>query len=215
MLDAFWAREPTTVGHVLQEAKTGLAISTQLGFAHKLFGPRGPFPAQDVDGMAAAIVMVQRSLAKGCYGATVKFKMVRKFRAVVSNIYHSSIEGQGATVMAKDTRKLQVTKCPTYTAFFERFCHGMHKRMGDIVRPERALSHDILRAIMEELDRDWERRHHAWIDVHGKGEKGKESNALMLKERKVREETIFVALPEEIRRPTYLCVSRITLQIIF
>jgi hypothetical protein len=29
----------------------------------------------------------------------------------------------------------------------------------------------------------------------------------MLKERKVREETIFVALPEEIRRPTYLRVS--------
>jgi len=27
------------------------------------------------------------------------------------------------------------------------------------------------------------RRHHAWIDVHGKGEKGKESDALMLKER--------------------------------
>jgi hypothetical protein len=37
------------------------------------------------------------------------------------------------------------------------------------------------------------RRHHAWIDVHGKGEKGKESDALMLKERKVREETVFVA----------------------
>ncbi len=156
MLDAFWAREPTTVGHVLQEARTGLALSTQLGFAHKLFGPRGPFPAQDVDGMAAAIVMVQRSLAKGRYGATVQFETVRKFRAAVSNIYHSSIEGQGAMVMAKDTRKLQVTKCPTYTAFFERFCHGMHKRMGDIVRPERALSHDILRAIMEELERDWE-----------------------------------------------------------
>jgi len=37
----------------------------------------------------------------------------------------------------------------------------------------------------------------------------------MLKERKVREETIFVALPEEIRRPTYLRVSQITLRIIF
>jgi hypothetical protein len=55
------------------------------------------------------------------------------------------------------------------------------------------------------------RRHHAWIDVHGKGEKGKESNALMLKERKVREETIFVELPEEIHRPMYLRVSRKTL----
>jgi len=29
----------------------------------------------------------------------------------------------------------------------------------------------------------------------------------MLKERKVREETIFVALPEEIRRPSYLRIS--------
>jgi len=31
----------------------------------------------------------------------------------------------------------------------------------------------------------------------------------------VREETIFVALPEEIRRPTYLRVSRITLDNVF
>ena len=58
--------------------------------------------------------------------------------------------------MAKDTRKLQVTKCPTYTAFFERFCHGLHKHMGDIVRPERALSHEIMVAIQAELEKDWE-----------------------------------------------------------
>jgi hypothetical protein len=156
LLDAFWAREPTTVGHVLLEAKSGIAIATQLGFADKLFSPRGPFPAVDVDGMAAAIVMVQRSLAKGKYSDTVQFETVRKFRAAVSNIYHSSVEGQGAMVMAKDTRKLQVTKCPTYSSFFERFCHGMHKRMGDIVRPERAVSHDIIKAIMADLERDWE-----------------------------------------------------------
>jgi len=144
MLDAFWAREPTTVGHVLQGARTGLAITTPLGFAGKLFGPRGPFPVQDADRMAAAIVMVQHSLTKGRCSDTVQFETVQKFRAAVSNVYHSSIEGQGAMVMAKDTRKLQVTKCPTYTAFFECFCHGMHKRMGDIMRPERALLHEIL-----------------------------------------------------------------------
>jgi hypothetical protein len=134
----------------------GLAIATQMGFVHALFGPRGPFPATDADGMAVAIVMVQHSLARGRYSNTVQFETVCKFRAAVSNIYNSSVEGQGAMVMAKDTRKLQVTKCPTYTAFFERFCHGLHKHMGDIVRPERALPHEIMVAIQAELEKDWE-----------------------------------------------------------
>jgi len=58
-------------------------------------------------------------------------------------------------VMAKDTRKLQVTQCPTYSDFFECFCKGMHKRIGDIVCPDRALSHDILKQIMEAFERDW------------------------------------------------------------
>jgi len=60
-------------------------------------------------------------------------------------------------VMAKDTRKLQVTKCPTYSDFFERFNKGLHKRMGDIVRLDRALSHPILKEIVLAVDEDWER----------------------------------------------------------
>jgi hypothetical protein len=46
------------------------------------------------------------------------------------------MEGQQAMVMAKDTRKLVVTKCPTYGEFFERFVKGMHKRIGEIVKPD-------------------------------------------------------------------------------
>jgi hypothetical protein len=47
------------------------------------------------------------------------------FCAVASNIYHSSVDGQGAMVMAKDTRKLQVKECQTYSDFFERFNKGL------------------------------------------------------------------------------------------
>jgi hypothetical protein len=50
-------------------------------------------------------------------------------------------------VMAKETRKLTVTKCPTYGKFFKRFMRGMHKRMGEIDRPDRALSLAILKEI--------------------------------------------------------------------
>jgi hypothetical protein len=70
-LDAFWSREPRTVKGVLDEAKRGLAIASSLGFAHSLFRPRGPFPAVDTMGMGVAVVIVQRSLAKGRYSTHV------------------------------------------------------------------------------------------------------------------------------------------------
>jgi hypothetical protein len=154
-LDAFWSREPGTVRGVLDEGKRGLAIATPLGFAHSLFRPRGPFPPADNMGMGVAVVMVQRSLGRGKYARTLQFETVRKFRAAASNIYHSSIDGQGAMVMAKDTRKLQVTCCPTYSDFFERFCKGLHKHMGDIVRPDRAICHELMLEIMALLEREW------------------------------------------------------------
>ncbi len=118
-MDAFWSREPGTIRGVLGEAKRGLAIASSLGFAHSLFRPRGPFPVLDTMGMGVAVVMLQRSLNPGKYAKNVQFETVRKFRAADSNIYHSSVDGQGAMVMAKDTRKLQVTKCPTYSDYFE------------------------------------------------------------------------------------------------
>ncbi len=66
------------------------------------------------------------------------------------------MEEQVTMVMAKDTRKLQVTTCPTYSDFFEHFCKGLHKHMGDIMRPDRALAHDIIKEIMNLLDQEWE-----------------------------------------------------------
>jgi hypothetical protein len=57
--------------------------------------------------------------------------------------------------MAKDMWKLTVTKCPTYCKFFERFMRGMHKRMGEIVRPDRALSLEVLLQIFKTLELEW------------------------------------------------------------
>ncbi len=140
---------------VLDEAKRGIAIASALGFAHSLFGPRGPFPPADTMGMGVAVVMLQRSLDRGRYAKNVQYETIRKFRSAASNIYNSSLEGQGAMVMTKDTRKLQVTKCPTYSDFFERFIKGLHKRMGDIVRPDRAIAHAIMKELLHLVEQDW------------------------------------------------------------
>lgn len=154
-LDALWSREPTTVSGNLLVARQGVNMATALGFQDQLFRPMGPFPLEDSFGMAAAIVMLQQSLKPGKYAKTVQFGTARKFRSCFSNIYQATVEGQQAMVMAKDTRKLVVTKCPTYGEFFERFVKGMHKRMGEIVKPDRALSLVILKEICSQLEDEW------------------------------------------------------------
>ncbi len=154
-LDAFLSREPSTVNRTLREAKRGLAIASALGFAHLLIRPMGPFPVEDNMGMGIAIVMLQRSLDKGIHDKTIQFETVRKFRSAASNIFHASVEGQGAMTKAKDSKKLMVTTCPTYGDYFECFVHGMHKRMGDIVRPDRALSIPIMLKLIDLVENDW------------------------------------------------------------
>jgi ribosomal protein S10 len=142
---------------VLGEAKRGIAIASSLGFAHSLFHSRGPFPPVDTMGVGTAVVIIQCSLDQGWYSHHVQYETICKFHAAASNIFHLSVDGQGAMVMAKDTRKLQVTECPTYADFFERFNKGLHKRMGDIVQRDRALSHPILKEILLAVDEDWKR----------------------------------------------------------
>ncbi len=154
-LDALWAREPLTIKSNLMTCRQGLSIATSLGFGDKLFRPMGPFPLEDTFGMGAAVVMLQQSLQPGRNAAIVQFGTIRKFCSAFSNAYLSSAEGQQAMVMAKDTKKLRVTKCPTYGEFFERFVRGVHKRMGDIVKQDKALSIVLLKEIFLSLEEEW------------------------------------------------------------
>jgi hypothetical protein len=155
-LDAFWALEPITVKQVVDEAKRGIVLVTKMGFVNSLFRPMGPFPVDDIFGVGAADVMQQRSLEQGKFAQRLQYETIHKFQATVSNIYHVSVEGHGATVMAKETKKLVVTECPTYSGWFKKCMKGMHKCLGDEVHPDRALALDILLEIMALVERDWE-----------------------------------------------------------
>jgi hypothetical protein len=154
-LDALWSIEPITVKRNLLECKRGLRIAATLGFKNKLFKPLGPFPLEDKFGMSAAIVILQVSLNPGINDKHVQFGTIHKFRSAFSNAYNSSVEGLDAMVMAKDTQKMSVTNCPTYGLWFEKFMHGCHKRMGEVVRPDRALSSAILLQILILLETEW------------------------------------------------------------
>jgi len=60
------------------------------------------------------------------------------------------------SVMAYETQKMFTTLCPTYGYWYQRFNHGVHKRMGDVVRSDFAISADIMNALLATLNEEWE-----------------------------------------------------------
>ncbi len=99
--------------------------------------------------------MLMHSLNPGKNDSNIQFGTVRKFRSTISNAFQASTEGQQAAVIAKDTRKVVLTKCPTYGTWFKKITRGMHKHMGDVVRLDKALSLEIFHEILKLLEEDW------------------------------------------------------------
>jgi hypothetical protein len=118
--------------------------------------PMGPFTLDDSAGMALAVSILLRSLDPGRTEDTIQFSTARYLRTVFSNVYHASAEHQtGMAVMAQGTHKIYVTNCPSYSYWFERFMRGVHKRMGEEVRSDYALSIKVLHKILGNLDDRW------------------------------------------------------------
>ena len=131
IMDSFWGRATATVENNFREVKKYAAIAEQrLGMTRHLPN-MGPFSLRDEWGMGVAMTILERSLDKGKYKDTVQFTTARKFRSAFSNCWNSSIEINNHSVMAKDTAKVHVTDCPTYTLWFERYMKGLHNQMCD------------------------------------------------------------------------------------
>ena len=55
-------------------------------------------------------------------------------------------------VMAKDAKKTYMTNWTMYGLWFECFMHGMHKQMGEVVKPDLAISIEVMLALVEDLE---------------------------------------------------------------
>jgi hypothetical protein len=156
-LDAFWAREPSTVRSNLNGAKKLEAIGDIVGMVG-VAPPLGPFAVEDTCGMRVAVCILLRSLDAGKTADLIQFSTARGLRSVYSNIYHSSSLSQGGlAVMAHQTAKIWETRCPTYGYWFERLMKGMHKRMGEEVRSDYAISIRVLHKSLGHLNDEYER----------------------------------------------------------
>ena len=154
-LDSLWSREPSTVARNAGQARTMEELGEALGF-ESVGPPMGPFPLEDTFGMKIACVTLMKSLAPGRWEPTVQYATARRMRSVFSNLFHASYQGESMSVMAYETQKMFTTLCPTYGYWYQRFNLGIHKRMGDVVRSDFAITAEIINALLVTLNEEWQ-----------------------------------------------------------
>ena len=154
-LDAFWGRSASTVSTNKSNLKRLFSIASDDYGMKAILPEMGPHELCDSWGMGIAVVLLGKSLDKGLYGPNVQFETVRKLRSSYSNLWGASRHALTLGVLARDTMKIFVTRCPGYSLWFERFVRGMHSRMGDDRRPDAAISSEVMHAVMERIEMDY------------------------------------------------------------
>ena len=155
VLDACWARETSTVHSNLASVK--LALKSIDKFALRSALPAmGPFPLEDTLGMAQAIITLDRSLAKGKYERFVQWSTTRKVMSAMNNLSQAACEGLGESIGAYENKKIWFSKAVGHNFFISRFKEGLHRRVGEVVRPDEPITIEILKHILRALDEQWE-----------------------------------------------------------
>ena len=155
-LDAFWARERTTVEKNWREIKSLVATGEAMGLEEPL-PPRGPCPIVDEQGLNVACLMLMKTMNQGRNSRHIQFKTARKVRSAVSNFYHTLPGGTGLSTVGHGERGgLFFSASTTNSHWYKRFMTGCHRRMGDVWIPDQATTLDEVKAGLEILEEDWQ-----------------------------------------------------------
>ena len=158
-LDAFWAREPSTIAGNLREVL--LTISTGRDLQIPMFGPLGPWPLTYDHGMRTAIAVLDRTLQPGRHEATLKFSTARKTRTAFTNYWGASALGTStAQFWRLDKRRGITSKCPTDSEWYTRFSAGLENRLGQRIRQDAAISIGVMLQLMSLFETDYMNERH-------------------------------------------------------
>jgi hypothetical protein len=159
-LDAFWNRETSTVGANLLQAIRMEKTSKRYGMPC-LTPKMGPWPLEDVLGMGVAVAVLDRSLDKGVYEDTVQWDTFRRVMSAATNISQAAVGGLGDSVGAYERNRMFISGSVTHKFWFSRFMGGVHKRVGQVRKPDRVLTIDIIHAVDRILESNWENARNA------------------------------------------------------
>jgi hypothetical protein len=154
-LDSFWGRASTTVaGNLLSMLNIVRTMRDKYGVSSEVpyFPPQGPHPLEDNFGMFASCVMLEHSLNPGITAATVQFGTIRKTRSALSNYSATTRSELTESVLVGGKNKGErwnFSATPMYGLWFNRFKDGCHSRMGDDIRPDKAMSIELILEIQK------------------------------------------------------------------
>lgn len=155
-LDSMWSKEPTTIERNRRDVLKTLEKGRRLGLASSmLFRPKESRPLEDECAMGFAATMIIRSLDKGKNEEFVQFNTVRSMRAAYSNYWRASGQQEDVQILMRGQTKLTGSTSPTNTIWFENFMTGFHKRVGDVSQPDKAISIELMCALMRRFEKRW------------------------------------------------------------
>ena len=141
-LDAFWSRASGTVTQNAKRAQMGIELSSLVG----LQGPyedAGTNPDYDHCGYEVAMVILLQSRRPGKYSTNyTQYQTIRKHRATFGNQIRAAAQSNcTSTVTVDDKGKYRrVVNDKTGSLWFNRFMAGLHNRMGEVGKQNKALS---------------------------------------------------------------------------
>jgi len=153
-LDAFWARETSTVKKNLSVLLRAERCFERLDMT-PVSPPLGPFPLEDSLGMKSAIAVLDKSLDKGLYEELVQWETFRKTRSAITNVHQASCQGLRDVVGAYERNRMWISTVPTHSFWYSRFMTGLHKRVGEVVKPDWPIPVEVVKHIDQTLNRLW------------------------------------------------------------
>jgi hypothetical protein len=105
--------------------------------------------------MQAAVNLLLRSRSVGINSKNIQYETTRKLRSFLSNFVHTTFNGHGDTFMSEDGNGGTISRSPTNSPWFKKFMRGLHKRMGDVWIPDRALLKREFMYCLVLLEEDW------------------------------------------------------------
>jgi hypothetical protein len=105
--------------------------------------------------MKVAMALLDRSLDQGIYEETVQWDTFWRTMSAVTNISQACVGGLGDSVGAYERHKMFISQAVTHKFWYSRFMLGVHKRVGQIRKPDKEVTIDVIHAIDRILELEW------------------------------------------------------------
>ena len=153
VLDAFWSRESSTVKGNVRKAKRMIEMANTVGLPGPFRVSSPPLPF-DHCGYQVAIIILLQSRKPGKYSTSyTQYDTIRSYRSTYSNFIRASSRNNNITQSLGDFngnyQRIVEDECASL--FFKRFMDGLRCRMGQVVKPNLALSIPLLLDLVNKI----------------------------------------------------------------